>query len=92
LKVGRWAVDKNHLEASRFSYTNVSDVYSKYGGGQFGYWEEGDDTFKDHHWSAPCGFIKNLFAWNIPIGSTDQTKTSPEQPARSREACVSFRA
>jgi len=57
-------------------------------GVEIGYWLKEDDPFQEHErWSPSCGFIRGLFVGNIPIGSTDQPTTSPEQPTRSRDVC-----
>jgi len=77
-------IDKNNLAAAGFYFTNSSDVVCcAFCGAQVGHWE-GYDPFKDHqHWSPSCGFIRGLFVGNIPIGSTVQPPTSPEQPTQS---------
>lgn len=59
----RWQVsfvDKNHLSAAGFYFTDRSDVVrSASCVVEVGQWEEGDDAFKDHQrWSPSCGFIK----------------------------------
>jgi len=73
-------MDKNHLAAAGFYYTKWSDVVRcAFCGVELGYWEEGDDPFKDHQRCSPsCGFIKGLFVGNIPIGSGNLPETSPQ--------------
>ena len=88
----KWPVtvrDKNHLASARFYSTKLSDIVCcAFCGVQVGHWEEGDDPFKEHQrWSPSFGFIKGLFVGNIPIGSTDQPTTSPEQPNQSYDVC-----
>ena len=74
-------IDKNHLAAAGFYYTNQSDVVCcAFCGAQVGNWEEGDNAFKYHQrWSRARGFIGGLFV--IPIGSTDLPTASSGQPA-----------
>ena len=64
-------MDINHLSAAGFYFTNQADVVRcAFCGVEMGYWEEGDDAFKDHdEWSPSCEFIKGLSVGNIPIGS-----------------------
>jgi len=81
-------INKNYLQAAGFYFTKLSDVVCcAFCGVQLGDWE-GDNPFKDHQrWSPSCGFIKGFFVGNIPIGSTDQPTTSPEQTTQSYDVC-----
>jgi len=77
----KWQVsfmDKNHLSAAGFYFTNRNDVVRcAFCGVEVGRWEVGDDAFRDHQrWSPSCGFIKGLIVGNIPIGSVGQPGTS----------------
>jgi hypothetical protein len=77
----KWPVpfmDKDHLSAAGFYFTNRGDVVRcAFCGVEVGRWEEGDDAFTDHQrWSPSCGFIKGLIVGNIPIGSDGQPGTS----------------
>jgi len=81
-------IDKNRLAVAGFYYTKLSNVVCfEFCEVQVGH-REGDDPFKDHQrWSQTCGFIKDLFVGNIPIGSTDQPTTSPEHPTQNYDVC-----
>jgi len=95
----RWTVsfmDKNHLSAAGFYFTNRADVVRcAFCGVEVGRWEEGDDAFRDHQrWSPSCGFIKGLIVGNIPIGSDGQPGTSSsslqllsQETIRSYDVC-----
>jgi hypothetical protein len=51
--------------------------------------EGGGDAFIDHQqWSPSCGFIKELFVGNIPIGS--EISPSSQQTSRSYDVCGPF--
>jgi E3 ubiquitin-protein ligase XIAP len=76
-------MDKNHLAAAGFYFTNCGDVVRcAFCGVEVGYWKEGDNAFADHQrWSPSCGFIKGLFVGNIPIHSeTSSPSTNQPQP------------
>ena len=90
-------IDKNHLAAAGFYYTNWKDVVCcTFCGVQLRQWKQEYDPFKEHQrWSPSCGFIKGLFVGNIPIGSTDQPMASALtslQPNRSSDLCGSWRS
>ena len=77
-------IDKNHLAAAGFCYTDWKDVvcceFSKV---QLSQWKK-DDPFREHErWSASFKFIKGLFVGNIPVGSNNEKST------RSRDVCGS---
>ena len=80
-------IDKNHLAAAGFYYTDLKDVVCcAFCEVQLGQWKQEDDPFKEHQrWSPSCGFIKGLFVGNISAGSTNQKSTG------SRDVCVSWR-
>jgi len=84
----KWPVpfmDKDHLSAAGFFFTNRGDVVRcAFCGVEVGRWEEGDDAFRDHQrWSPSCGFIKGLIVGNIPIGSDGQPGTSSSSSSSS---------
>jgi len=80
-------MDKNHLAFAGFYFTNCSDVVRcAFCGVEVGYWKEGDNAIANHQrWSPSCGFIKGLFAGNIPIHS--ETSSLPQQTIRSLNVC-----
>ena len=90
----KWPVpfmDKDHLSAAGFFFTNRGDVVRcAFCGVEVGRWEEGDDAFRDHQrWSPSCGFIKGLIVGNIPIGSDGQPGTSSSLPSSSSSSLPS---
>jgi len=83
-------MDKNHLAAAGFYYTNWSDIVCcAFCGVEVWQWEKGDNAIADHRrWSPSCGFIKGLFVGNIPIHS--ETSSPPQQTSRSYDVCGPF--
>jgi hypothetical protein len=83
-------MDKNHLAAAGFYFTNSGDVVRcAFCGVEVGYWKKGDNAIADHQrWSPSCGFINGLFVGNIPIGS--ETSLPSQQTSRSYDVCGSL--
>ena len=73
-------IDKNHLGAAWFKFTNQSDIVRcTICGVEIGYWQQGNDAFKDHQrWSLSCEFVRGLFVGNIATGSSEQPTASSE--------------
>jgi hypothetical protein len=82
-------MDKNHLAAAGFYFTNWGDVVRcAFCGVDVCYWIGGDNVFKDHQRLSPsCGFIKGLFVGNIPVGSGT---SSSQQTSRSYDVCEPY--
>ena len=75
-------MDKNHLAAAGFYFTNCSDLLwsgSRLLGGR----RQRDR--RPSRWSPSCGFIKGLFVGNIPIHS--ETSSPFQQTSRSLDVC-----
>ena len=83
-------MDKNHLAAAGFYYTNWSDIVCcAFCGLEVGHWKKGDSAFADHQrYSPSCKFIKGLFVGNIPIHS--ETSSPSQQTSRSYDVCGPF--
>jgi hypothetical protein len=83
-------MDKNHLAAATFYFTNCGNVARfDFCGVEVGYWKKGDSAFADHQrWRPSCGFIKGLFVGNIPIHS--ETSSPSQQTNRSYDVCGPF--
>ena len=85
-----WSVeclDKNHLAAAGFYYTNFKNVvcctFCKV---ELGELKQEDNPFEEHkRLSLSCASIKCLFVGNIAVGSNNK------QPTRSRDVCGSWR-
>jgi len=83
-------MDKNHLAAAGFYFTNCSDVARcAFRGVEVCYWKDGDNAIADHQrWSPSCGFIKGLYIGNIPTHS--ETSSTSQQISRSHDVCGPF--
>ena len=79
-------LDKNHLAAAGFYYTNFKNVVcSAFCKIELKEWKQEDNPFIEaERWSPASPFLKGLFVGNIPVCSNN------EQSARSRDVCGSW--
>ena len=76
-------LDKNHLAAAGFYYTNFKDVVCcAFCHVRLGEWKQEDDPFEEHkRWSSSCAFHKGLFVGNKLVAFNN------EQSAHSHDVC-----